>query len=299
MDDAVTRPARFLHLATHRYSETRIFSAPSEENSVAGVITVTEGRIRHGAVMKIAVIAKWALWIVVAVLAVGVFNFSVNRLKHTDPMVLTSYDVPPEIAEEVHSALSGALSVAGKNGTAVGRVTVLPNGRLLVAAPPEMQAGVRRILRDIADYKPGATPTIGFEVWVVKATTGSAPAASSALNEIEPALAAIGKNQGPLNFELLEKLSTNARPDKDTSNISGALTQVQLRATLRKINATESTVAAKLALSVSAGPGVHAAIEAQAELRPGELLVLGQSAVGNRDASKANAQLYYIVRATL
>ncbi len=249
--------------------------------------------------MRIAVIAKWALWVVVAVLAVGAFNFSVNRLRHTDPAVLLSYEVPPEIAEEVHSALQAALHTPGKDGAPLGQVTLLPNGRLLVTAPMVMQAGVKHILRDIAEHKPGPTPTIGFDVWVVKATTGSAPSASSALKEIEPALTAIRKNQGPLNFELLEKLSTYARPGRDSSNISGAMAQVQIRATLRRIDATQSMVAAKINLSVSAGPGAQAALEAQAEMRPGELLVLGQSALANRDVSKTNAQLYYIVRATL
>ncbi len=119
------------------------------------------------------------------------------------------------------------------------------------------------------------------------------------MKEIEPALTVIRKNQGPLIFVLLEKLSTSARPGRDSSNINGAVAQAQIRATLRKIDATQSMVAAKIALSVSAGPGSHAGLEAQAEMRPGELLVLGQSAIANQDASKTNAQLYYIVRTTL
>ncbi len=249
--------------------------------------------------MKIAVVAKWSLWVVVAVLAVGAVNFSVNRFRHSDPIVLLTYEVPPEIAEEVHAALHAALHTPGKNGAPLGQVTMLPNGRLLVAAPMIMQAGVKHILRDIAENKPGPTPTIGFDVWVVKATTGSAPSASSALKEIEPALTAIRKNQGPLNFELMEKLSTTARPGRDSSNISGAVAQVQIRATLRRIDATQSMVAAKIVLSVSAGPGAQTGLEAQAELQPGELLVLGQSALASRDASNTNAQLYYVVRATL
>ncbi len=250
--------------------------------------------------MRFAVIAKWVLWVVVAVLAVGTLNFSVNRLKHSDPAVLMSYEVPPEIAEEVQSALRAALSTPGKDAAApIGQVTMLPNGRLLVTAPMVMQAGVRKILQDIAAHKPGPTPTIGFDVWVIKATSGSAPTSSSSLNELEPALTAIRKNQGPMNFELLEKLSTTARPGRDSSNISGAVAHVQIRATLRKIDATQSTVAAKINISVFAGPGSQSALEAQAEMRPGELLVLGQSALASRDASKINAQLYYIVRATL
>jgi hypothetical protein len=252
--------------------------------------------------MKIGVIAKWVLWGVVAVLAFGALNFSWHFGWHrssqeNEPVMLQGYDVPPEIAEEVRAALASALSTRDKNAAPLGQVSALPNGQLLVTAPASVQAGVKRLLLDISERKPGPTPTIGFDVWVVKATAASATSPSGALTEIEPALAVIRKSQGSRNFEVLEKLSTQARPGREASNVSGAMMQAEIRATLRKIDATQSLVAAKINVSVSPSAGSHAHLEAQAELRPGELLVIGQSALPGRDASKA--QIYYIVRATL
>jgi hypothetical protein len=250
--------------------------------------------------MKIAVIGKWVLWIVVAVLALGLLSFGMHRSSgKDDPVMLQSYDVPPEIAEEVRSALRVALSHAQNEHRPLGSVTMLPNGQLLVTAPVSVQAGVKRTLLDIARHKPGPTPTIGFDVWIVKASATTARADSSALTEIEPALAVIRKSQGVTHFEVLEKLSTTTRPGQESSNVSGGVTHAQIRATLRKIDATQSMVAAKIVLSVTPGPGSHGMLEAQAEMLPGELIVIGQSALSSPGTPKTNAQIYYIVRATL
>jgi hypothetical protein len=166
---------------------------------------------------------------------------------------------------------------------------------------------VARIIRDITDNKPGPTPTIGFEVWAVAATPGANAPPAAGLAEVEPALAVIRKARGPMNFELLEKLETTARSGADDSQIRGAVSQMQVRASLRKAADDKPVVAAKIRISVEANRGdPPASLDAQTEIPPGELLVIGQSGLasprsfGNQPATpQPNRQIYYIVRASL
>jgi hypothetical protein len=220
--------------------------------------------------------------------------FAAQRWRGPETTVLRSYDVRPEIAREVEGALMTALSPG--NGFPYGRVNLSPSGQLLVIAPPSIQKGVEQILNEVASRKPAATPSIRFEAWLVTASPG-APADSPGLKEIEPALHAVEQSRGPARFELLEKLSTQTQSGQ-TSNVRGERASLSVTGSLRRDSKDQPVVAASVLLSTNASHGDAApSIKAQTEVRPGELLVLGQS--GLSEGAVTDRALYYIVRATL
>jgi hypothetical protein len=235
-----------------------------------------------------------------ACVALGaVLLFAAGRLREHDPVTLQTYEVAPEIASELRSALTSAF--LREPLMPLGRVNLLPNGRLLVTAPESLQAGVRRLIREIGAKGPGPTPAIRFETWIVAATPGALAQPSADLAEIEPALAVIRRNKGELRFSLLEKLSTVARAGHEGSEVRGASARMEVQATLRNAGGDQPVVAAKLEIAVQetwGRPGSGVSLEAQTELRPGELLVVGQSS-GPQDTAGRDSQVYYVVRATL
>jgi hypothetical protein len=166
----------------------------------------------------------------------------------------------------------------------------------LVLATPTIQKGVEQILKEVASRKPTASPSIRFEAWLVTASPG-APADSPNLKEIEPALRAVEQSKGPARFELLEKLSLQSQSGQN-SNVQGERASLQVTGSIRRDSKDQPVVAAFVALNthISHG-GPPPSIKAQTELRPGELLVLGQS--GLSEGADADRALYYIVRATL
>ena len=246
--------------------------------------------------------AKIVLWGVAAVLAVAALFFVTNRAQDDEPIVLRSYEVPRELVSELHRALGSALW-RGQDVAPLGQVTLLPNGHLLVTAPASVQAGVHRIIGEIRESKPGPTPTIRFDAWIVAATPGAAMQEPDALAEIEPALAVIRKAKGSMNFRLLEKLSTLTRSGHDESEVKGALSQMKIQASLRKAAGDQQVVAARVEIgfgSAWGNPANSVSLDAEAELPPGELLVVGQSAMAAPvNGPKPDAQVYYILRATL
>jgi hypothetical protein len=247
--------------------------------------------------MQVANFGRVVLWVVAAVLLFMAAFFGLNRLRD-DSVVMQSYAVPPEIGEEVTNALAGALW-RGESTPPIGQVRRLPNGRVLVTAPASVQNSVGRVIDDIIKNKPGPTPTIAFDMWVVVASPGEASPISGALADIAPALGAILKATGPAKVELLEKVSTAARAGGRPSQVHGARANMQVQASLRSAEDGQQLVAAELRLGVT-GFGWNSSLEAQSEMHPGELLVAGQSALGSEPGTPpTNKQIYYILRATL
>jgi hypothetical protein len=246
--------------------------------------------------MNIGATGRSLIWFVVGViLAAGVGLLAVRSWRAPETNVLRSYDVRPEIANEVDSALRAALSPS--IGYQYGRVTLSPSGQLLVIAPPSIQKGVEQILKEVASREPPRTPSIHFEAWLVTASPGT-PADAPNLKEIEPALHALEQSKGPARFELLEKLSTQTRSGQESS-VQGDHAILSVIGSLLRGNKDQPIIAALLNLNThTRNPhGPPPFIRAQTELRPGELLVLGQSNLS--DGPDADRALYYIVRATL
>jgi len=247
------------------------------------------------------------LWFVVALVVVGAVWFAWMRPHGPDySLTIRSYDVKPEIAEEMRSALNSAMTAGG--GPLSGRVTLSPNGQLLVTAPANVQEGVQKLLADVSSRKPAATPSILFEAWLVTAAPGSSaePGSQANLLEVEPALAAIRKSRGNLRFELVEKLVTRVRSSSERSVIKGARATMVVTPTIRLGEKDMPVVTAAFGIEVHRQRGdtqsEGRSLQTIAELRPGQLLVVGQSGVEGKpgDTSAApDGEIYYIVRASL
>jgi hypothetical protein len=246
--------------------------------------------------MSIGANGRIIVWFVIGVvLATGGLLAIQSWRAPPEYMTLRSYEVRPEIATEVDAALSSALAFPVSSG----HVTLSPSGQILVTATPSVQKGVEQILREVASRKPAATPSIRFEAWLVTASAGE-PIGSPNLKEVEPALRELERSRGPTRFELLEKLSTQARSGQN-SDVLGEHATMAVTGSLRRDSKDQPLIVALLKLSLHPShpgpPGPLPAINAETELRPGELLVLGQSSFSG--GAVADRDLYYIVRAML
>jgi hypothetical protein len=256
--------------------------------------------------MSMGTIGRSLAWLATgAVLAIAVM-LATQGSRGSEAVVLRSYEVKPEIAVEISNALRATLA-GGRDGAPFGQVTLSPSGELLVTAPPSVQQGVAKVLGDIASRKPTSTPTIRFEAWLVAAAPGDR-VDSPTLKELEPALRAVEKSKGSMRFELLEKLSTQVRSGQ-RSKIQGQRSAMEVNTSLRRDSKDQPLIAARIQLQLAPfsagefspsgvfGPGRGSELEAQTEMRPGELLVVGQSSLS--DKSVPDRELYYIVRAAL
>src|SRR5262249_9734710 len=114
-------------------------------------------------------------------------------------------------------------------------------------------------------------------------------------------------------FDLIEKLALQTRAGDEDVEIQGARASLRITATVRADAKDQPVVAAKINLRLGGRGGPESgALKGLAELRPGELLAIGQSSLTDKlwqfpsptdklstDSSAGAQQLYYIVRASL
>jgi hypothetical protein len=217
-----------------------------------------------------------------------------------DPVTIRTYPVAPEIAGEMKSALEEAF------GIGTWRVSLPADGLLMVNAPNSIQSGVQGILAEVAAQKPAPTPAIRFEIWLVSATPGAAttPNTGAGLVEVRPALADIQKLQGPLRFDLMEKLALQARAGNEDSEIEGAHFGMRVTPTLRHDAKGNPVIAAKIyvhSYTPNCNGRCPGSLNALAEFPPGQLLVIGQSGLPSQSNTEIASEpaVYYIVRASL
>jgi hypothetical protein len=264
--------------------------------------------------MNLREVGRGTLWFAIGaiVLAVAIFLLQLQIGLHRDSVTIRSYPVTPEIAGEMRSALYDALNNSSKDGAQLGRVTLTADGRLLVTAPESAQRDVQRILAEVAANKPEPTPAIRFDVWLVSAALRPAAPSDSGpgLVEVGPALADIQKVQGPMHFELIEKLALQARAGNEDSQIQGAHFGMRITPTVRHDSKGEPVIAARINVEMITGGGMPSftnnyslpgSLRVQTEVRPGQLLVIGQSSLPVRPGANPtpDTQEFYIVRASL
>jgi hypothetical protein len=263
--------------------------------------------------MNLKEFGRGILWFAIglAVIAVAIFLLQQIGLRR-DSVTIRGYPVAPEIAAEMRSALADALTTPSKDGAPLGRVSLTADGRLLVVAPESVQRGVQRLLAEVAANKPSPTPALHFEIWMISAAPGTPTTSDNdpGLVEVGPALADIQRTRGPLRFELIEKLALQARAGTEDSEIQGAHFGMRVTPTLRHdakgdpviaANINVQTINAQMVPSFSTVFSFPGSLKALAELRPGQLVVIGQSSLPGKSggSTSPDTQEYYIVRATL
>jgi len=209
-------------------------------------------------------------------------------------MVLQVYDVPQGAAGDLRQALARVLDNAPKDSHELptGRVTVTPDGRLIVLAPEKVQAGVRAVVDQVARRPAVAPPRVDMNYWFVlgkPAPAGEEAELSPELAEIKPALDELVRTQGPMQFRKMEHLRMSTIAGESGRVDSG---EVSVR---HDVSTTSGVVLARV--SLRAGPRT---LDTTVQLEPEQLVVLGQGGWKDDRAKDAEEQtLFYVMRADL
>jgi hypothetical protein len=223
------------------------------------------------------------------VMGVACGNGDGPRAVRESPLELRSYEIEPDLSRELRSILNEAL-VRGEGQAPVGRATVGPNGRLIVAAPAEVLATVEDLVEEIRSAAPSRSPVVGISYWMVEGRPAAETTYPNRLTSVVPALEGIASVDGPTAFQLDEKIVLRSMSG-DHATASGRNYHVAQRSSERG-----DEVYAEIQIQ---GHGRRTpSIQLGVRLTPGELLVLGQT--GIRDAGgdeDSGITLYYIVQA--
>lgn len=231
---------------------------------------------------EIAGLRGWVL-LIVGFGAFWLYSGS-ERKAEAREIALHAYEVPEGRAEELARVLSGAMPREGDH--AIARVTASPDGRVLVAGSKAMQRGVQEVLADIAKRPaPPAPPSIEMTYWVVTGKRAEKPGDGGVdLKEVATALETITKTDGPMTFELLEKMRLSSMSDEHGFGRGAKIEKFEQRASM--------TGDKKIIADLTIDPDGSPEIRTRVQLTPEQFLVLGESA----DPKTPGARLYYIVR---
>ncbi len=206
-------------------------------------------------------------------------------------MELQIYDVPQGTAGDLRQALTRVLTtVKDSNEPSTGRVTVTPDGRMVVLAPEKVQAGVRAIVEQVSKRPSAPPPRVDMNYWFVVARRGAKGELPAELSEIKPALDELVRSQGPMQFRRLDhlKLSTLAGD-------SGRVDNGDSISVRHDVSTTAGAVLARVTLN--AGRRI---LDTMVQLKPEQLVVLGQSGWKDGEGKTDEEQtLFYVMRADL
>lgn len=216
-----------------------------------------------------------------------------------EPLVLKTYEVPSAYASEVGAIVRHLLSPMGKEEPSRGSASLAPGGRLLVAAPAGFQEGIKEMVDSLNQHKPPPPQPVTLEAWVVVGKPADKAVESpgtKAFGVIAPALDMVMRNQGPMEFALMEKLQLSAVSGEHAST-NGATVSMNCTAT-----ALQDQILADLRIN----PDGPAQFDTRVQLPHGRLMVLGQSGYVPHGPEQpffadrghvAGMSLFYILRA--
>ena len=235
---------------------------------------------------EISSVLGWVL-LVGALAAFWLYSGS-ERKSQAAEVVLRGYDVPAGRAEELSRVLSGAMP-RDANNQGIARVTSSPDGRVLVVGSRAIQKGVESVLAQATKHPAAPPPTVDMSYWLVTATSAAKSGETTAdLKEIETALEAIRKVDGPMQFTLMEKIRLASMSDERGQGRGGYVERFEQRASV-----SGGKVIADILLDALGVPQ----IETRVQLAPDQFMVLGESSLS--DAKNPGTRLYYIVRPTV
>lgn len=197
--------------------------------------------------------------------------------------IMRTYEVPNGRAEELRSVLRTALSM-GNDHPPRGRVSRLDDNRIVVVAPPSIQAGVAELCRDFEGQEARPAPiTVGVDYWIVKAT----PAPEGSAEELPGPLESVATEilrDGPAHLSLLEHLELSSTPH-EWSHVEGRAARLRQR-----FSRYEDRLIMNLQFEMSDSPSK---VETSVAVEPEKFLVLGHA--GHR-TDGPESTLYYVMR---
>jgi hypothetical protein len=214
-------------------------------------------------------------------------------------IVMRTYKVPPGEEKLVERLLrkttSYPISVVSAQGAQTQLVNPQPqftgNGYFVLAAPENIQEGVRQLIDELAKSPAPAAPgSLDATYWLVLGYPAKDTAISDRLTDVSPALKAL-TSIGPMRFELLERLEV-VGVDGDEVRTVGQT--AELRQT-----ASRDNDAIGLRIDISANGNPPGKIETTVTVKPNQFAVFGQSGFVPKDAQANDPKptLFYIVRA--
>jgi hypothetical protein len=225
---------------------------------------------------------------------------SVSGAPNVPLIVMRTYKVPPGqdklVQRLLHRTTSYPIAVMSEKGINTQFVNPEPqftgNGYFVLAAPENIQDGVRQLLDELAkNAAPPAPASIDATYWLVLGYPAKDTTIPDRLSEIAPALKGLA-NLGPMRFDLFERLELVAL-DGDEAHTQGKSVEIKQTAA-RDGNAFELRVEVKAYGEVNTGK-----VDTTVTVKPGQFGVLGQSGFLPKGsaANEPTPTLFYVVRA--
>ncbi|HUQ53502.1 MAG TPA: hypothetical protein VM692_14850 [Gammaproteobacteria bacterium] len=223
---------------------------------------------------------------------------------------LRIFDVGVQHQQEIYVALGNVLNPATVGGgNPYGTVQQLPNGQLLVNAPPQVLQQVEQVVTAIRERPVAAAPRVSLRYWAVLGTQAQGAAANAIGSAPPPALNAVLTELKRLNGELTFRVIGTAAVTSDSgqkgevnastmsvsqqTQVQGDTLNAYMRINVQSIRAPESNAPRVDVQGAAIVPTFPIGeLELRTSLKRGEFVVLGESqAQGNG----VDGPVFYIV----
>ncbi len=212
----------------------------------------------------------------------------------TDSLVLRTYDIPRGSARSVVATLDATFWM-GEQQRRLGRVSITPDGRLLVLASQNVQTGVQTLVDEVTKHPPTYDQSIELHYFVVLGKPAASPQPSPpGVSEIQPALDEIVRSQGPQTFTVAQRVRLSSVNGDDGKAETEQIKVWQKAAqTNDGVDALVGIQLAKTDKSDKSSP-FGDRIETRVQLGGDRIAVLG--ATGQHSDTPDGSTLYYVVR---
>lgn len=237
----------------------------------------------------------------IMVLAMGIISAGCDsnsdKTKENDQaLFLRTYEVPAEYALEVSAVIKDLFIQAGEDSARIGRVTIGPGGMITVAAPASIHAGIEKMINDIVKAKPEPPLSVSLTYWIVAGIPAKESKWPPQLNEIKPALQTISASEGPMSFDLHERLHLQS-VSGESASLTGSIATVSQIATVH-----EDKVFGEIDINLA---GMRQTVNTKVQIGFDDVLVLGQSGCPKMSVvpglqlikCEPDSNVFYIVRA--
>ncbi|MBM4365763.1 MAG: hypothetical protein FJ102_06075 [Deltaproteobacteria bacterium] len=214
---------------------------------------------------------------------------SASELGGPSEFVLTTYDVPRGYESRVEDVLNRVFWLADEVPP-LGRARQGAPGSVIVAAPASVQGDVKGVIERLNRLDPAvAEPrNVKLSYWMIGGTRADAVDTSALPAVIAPAMAEVAGQEVPMRYEVLFRESLLSL-DGTRAQANGPEFQIEQLASV----SPAGSIVAELGLSVQGGVETRT----QLTLGAGQVLVLGQTAVGGNGGPPGSSDaIFYVVR---
>jgi hypothetical protein len=207
-----------------------------------------------------------------------------------DSLVLRTYDVPKGSARTVVATLDATFWM-GEQQRRLGRVSITPDGRVLVLASQNVQVGVETLVEEITKHPPTYEQRVELHYFVLLGKPAASPQPPpEGVSEIQPALDEIVRSQGPQTFTLAQRVRLSSL-NGDDGEVETE--QVKIWQKAAQTNAgVDAHVGIQLAKNDKSTFGNR--IDTRVQLGGDRIAVLG--ATSQHADAPDGSTLYYVVR---